>query len=406
MHANEHTLETFCPRALAAQPRAVRIGLALLDRLQGGALAVELPDGGRLRVGQGALEAHFRVRDVAAFELALTRGDIGLAEAWMRGAWETDDLTRLLRLLARNRISLGDAVYGRWFDVLGYRLWHVLRANTRGGARRNIEAHYDLGNDFYALWLDPSMTYSAAVFEPDEVSLELAQRQKYRRILRQLDARPGQTILEVGCGWGGFARVAAREFGCRVLGVTLSPAQLAYAQARAGDEGLEAALDFALCDYRDVRGRYDHVVSIEMIEAVGERYWPTYFAQLAARLRPGGRCVVQAITIADALFPRYRRSPDFIQRYVFPGGMLPSPGAIAAHAQRAGLAIKDDFAFGADYARTLAHWHERFLAELPRVRALGYPERFVRMWRFYLAYCEAGFAEGDIDVHHYTFTHA
>ena len=387
-------------------PRATRLALEMLDRLQGGALAIELPDGRHVRAGRGALVAHLRVRDHAVFDDALARGDIGFAEAFMAGQWHTDDLTGLLTLLSRNRATLGAAIYGRMFRLLGHRLAHLLRANTRLGARRNIEAHYDLGNDFYALWLDRTMTYSAALFDTPDEALEAAQLRKYRRILTQLGAQPGQTVLEIGCGWGGFAEVAATEFGCRVLGLTLSPAQLAHARERAERGGYAGQVDFALCDYRDVRGQYDHIVSIEMIEAVGERFWPTYFGQLAALLKPGGRCAVQAITIADALFGRYRRGTDFIQRHVFPGGMLPSPARVHRHAERAGLQVADDFAFGQDYARTLAHWHARFDAQADGVRELGFDERFMRMWHFYLAYCEAGFATGDIDVHHYVFTHA
>jgi cyclopropane-fatty-acyl-phospholipid synthase len=323
----------------------------------------------------------------------------------MDGGWDTDDLPGLLTLLSRNRRALGAAIYGRVFALLGHRLTHLLRANTRSGARRNIEAHYDLGNDFYALWLDRTMTYSAAVFSDPDETLEAAQLRKYRHILAQLGTRPGQTILEIGCGWGGFAEVAATEFGCRVLCLTLSPSQLAFARERAERGGFADRVDFALCDYRDVRGQYDHVVSIEMIEAVGERFWPTYFGQLSALLKPGGRCVVQAITIADQLFARYRKGTDFIQRHVFPGGMLPSPAAVRRQAGRVGLQMVDDFAFGPDYARTLAHWQRRFEAQLGAVRAQGFDERFIRMWRFYLAYCEAGFNTGDVDVHHYVFAH-
>lgn len=387
-------------------PRATRLALELLDRLQGGALAIELPDGPQVRAGHGALVAHLRVRDHAVFDEALARGDIGFGEAYMNGLWHTDDLAGLLTLLSRNRATLGAAIYGRLFRLLGHRLTHLLRANTRTGARRNIEAHYDLGNDFYALWLDGTMTYSAALFEAPDETLEAAQLRKYRRILTQLGARPGQTVLEIGCGWGGFAEVAATEFGCRVLGLTLSPAQLAHARARAERGGYAGQVDFELCDYRDVRGQYDHIVSIEMIEAVGERFWPTYFGQLAALLKPGGRCAVQAITIADGLFARYRRGTDFIQRHIFPGGMLPSPAVVHRQAARTGLQAVEDFAFGPDYARTLARWHERFDARIDAVRQLGFDERFLRMWRFYLAYCEAGFNTGDIDVHHYVFAHA
>ncbi|CAH1745716.1 Tuberculostearic acid methyltransferase UfaA1 [Thauera humireducens] len=406
MNALENALQPLASIKLSRLPRATRLALEIFDRLDGGALAIELPDGTHLRAGHGPLVAHLRVRDHAVFDETLARGDIGFGESWMDELWDTEDLTGLLTLLSRNRARIGEAIYGRMFRMLGHRIAHLLRANTRAGSRRNIEAHYDLGNDFYALWLDPSMTYSAAVFDSPTESLHDAQLRKYRRILGELGVQPGQTLLEVGCGWGGFAEVAATEFGCRVLCITLSPSQLAYARARAERGGFADRVDFALCDYRDVRGQYDHVVSIEMIEAVGERFWPTYFAQLSALLKPGGRCVVQAITIADALFGRYRRGTDFIQRHVFPGGMLPSPAEVGRQAQGAGLAVVGDFAFGRDYARTLAHWHTRFEAQWPAIKAQGFDERFRRMWRFYLAYCEAGFETGDIDVHHYVFAHA
>lgn len=403
MTSNEHIIGAGTSSAPADIPSSTRLALELLEGLQGGALAVELPDGHQLRVGHGGLVAHWRVRDHAVFEAVLARGDIGLAEAWMDGQWDTDELSAMLTLLAANRAVLGRAVYGRAVRLMAARVWHLLRANTRSGSRRNIEAHYDLGNDFYGLWLDETMTYSAAVFESDDESLADAQRRKYRRILARLGARPGQTILEIGCGWGGFAEVAATEYGCHVHGLTLSPAQLAFARERAEQGDFADRARFELCDYRDVAGQFDHIVSIEMIEAVGERYWPVYFSRIAELLKPGGRCVIQAITIADDLFARYRRGTDFIQRYIFPGGMLPSPAMVGRHAAAAGLTACGDFAFGRDYARTLARWHDAFNARDAEVKAQGFPERFMRMWRFYLSYCEAGFTSGDIDVHHYEF---
>ncbi len=406
MNTMEQVLGRYCPQQHASLPRSARLAFGLLDQLEHGALAVSLPNGESLRVGHGPLVAQFRLRSFDTLDRALATGDIGLAEAWMDGDWETDDLAALLVLLSRNREALGRAVYGRSLQLVGHRLWHLLRANTKTGSRRNIEAHYDLGNDFYSLWLDSTMTYSAAIFDTQSDSLESAQLRKYRRILDRLGATAGQTILEVGCGWGGFAEVACREYGCTVLGLTLSPSQLAYARQRAEQGGFADKVRFELCDYRDVRGHYDHVVSIEMIEAVGERFWPVYFDQLSALLRPGGRCVVQAITIRDDLFGAYRRGTDFIQRYVFPGGMLPSPAVIQRQAARAGLKVDGDFSFGADYARTLALWHQDFQSQASAVKSQAYPEGFLRMWRFYLAYCEAGFRTGDIDVHHYEFVHA
>ncbi|MBL8438848.1 MAG: class I SAM-dependent methyltransferase [Zoogloeaceae bacterium] len=405
MSSLEITLPPLAKGLTRRPPRAARLALALLGDMTGGSLAVSLPNGDRIRVGEGPDAGALRVAEWSLFDRVLAAGDIGLGESWMAGGWECDDLAAVLTLLARNRPVLRRAVYGRALSLLGYRLRHLLRANSREGSARNIMAHYDLGNDFYRLWLDDSMTYSAGLFDGPTDTLEAAQRRKYQRLLAQVGAAPGDTILELGCGWGGFAEVAAREVGCKVLGITLSPAQLRYARERAAAEAWADRATFALCDYRDVAGQYDHIVSVEMIEAVGEAYWPTYFRQIAARLRPGGRCAIQAITIDDVLFPRYRRGTDFIQRYVFPGGMLPSRGAIAREASRAGLQIEDDFGFGADYARTLAEWHQRFLARQDAVRALGFPERFLRLWRFYLAYCEAGFRAGDIDVRHVVLAH-
>lgn len=403
MTSNEQIIGARASSAPADLASSTRLVLELLRGLQGGALAVELPDGHQMRVGHGGLLAHWRVRDHAVFDAVLARGDIGLAETWMDGQWETDDLPAMLTLLSSNRAVLGRAVYGRALRLAAARLWHLLRANTRSGSRRNIEAHYDLGNEFYSLWLDETMTYSAAVFASEDEPLADAQRRKYRRILDRLGVRPGQTILEIGCGWGGFAEVAATEYGCHVHGLTLSPAQLAFARTRAEQGDFADRACFELCDYRDVSGQFDHIVSIEMIEAVGERYWPVYFLRIAELLKPGGRCIIQAITIADALFARYRRGTDFIQRYIFPGGMLPSPAMVGRHAEAAGLTACGDFAFGRDYARTLARWHQTFNARDAEVREQGFPERFMRMWRFYLSYCEAGFTSGDIDVHHYEF---
>jgi cyclopropane-fatty-acyl-phospholipid synthase len=411
MNARDHALTLPALRRAERVPRATLLALDMLDRIGGGALGVDLPGGLHLHLGHGKPAAHLQVHDHAVFAETLARGDIGFAEAYMDGLWDSDDPSALLTLLANNREVLDAAIRGRVLRLLCHRLAHLLNANTRRRARRNIEAHYDLGNDFYALWLDPTMTYSAALFAGDDEAdtadaagvLAAAQLRKYRRILERLAPQPGQTVLEIGCGWGGFAEVAATEFGCRVLGLTLSPAQLAFARERAVRGAYADRARFELCDYRDVRGQYDHIVSIEMLEAVGERYWPVYFARIAELLKPGGRCAVQTITIADALFARYRRGTDFIQRHIFPGGMLPSPAALRRGAGRAGLAIADDFAFGRDYGRTLAHWQRAFMARAGEVRELGFPERFMRMWRFYLAYCEAGFVSGDIDVHQYVF---
>ena len=405
MNVNEQTLGRRLPMAPRRLPRRVRAVLSLLDTLGEGSVVMSLPGADSVRLGSGEVRAHWQVRDLAMFDRMLATGDIGLGESWIEGHWHTDELAGLLGWLSRNRARLGAHVHGRAIPLLAYRLWRRLRANTRRGARRNIEAHYDLGNDFYALWLDPTMTYSAACFEADDEPLVEAQRRKYRRILDMAGVRPGQHLLEIGCGWGGLAEVAVREYGCRVSGLTLSPAQKAFAEHRAAACGWASEASFCMQDYRDEAGQYDHIVSIEMIEAVGECYWPTYFGQLARCLKPGGRAVIQAITIDDALFERYRRGTDFIQRYVFPGGMLPSPTRLDQEAVGAGLVPTARVGFGNDYARTLRRWSETFAARIDAVRAQGFDERFIRLWQFYLAYCEAGFNTGDLDVCHAAFGH-
>jgi cyclopropane-fatty-acyl-phospholipid synthase len=278
------------------------------------------------------------------------------------------------------------------------RLGHALRDNSISGAKRNIEYHYDLGNDFYRLWLDDTMTYSSACFCDEAADLEAAQRRKWDRVLELIQPSRGDRILEIGCGWGGFAIHAATEAGCKVTGLTLSEEQAALARERVREHGLEGWVDVRLQDYRREAGTYDGVASIEMFEAVGERWWPTFFGKLKALLEPGRRAGLQVITIADESFEAYRRTPDFTQRYIFPGGMLPSPSRFDAAASDAGLAVGERRSFGADYARTLSEWARRFERALPEVRALGFDERFVRMWRYYLAYCRAGFAGGNIDV--------
>ena len=385
---------------------ATRLVFDMARGLRGGTVVFHLPGGDALECGSGEPRLHCIVNDENVFERVLAHGDIGFAEGYMAGEWDSDHLGDLLTLLASNRDTLARALHGSMWRLIGHRLRHLLRSNTRKGSRRNIQAHYDLGNDFYREWLDPSMTYSSALFESPEQDLEAAQLNKYRRLLQAMNVQPGQHILEIGCGWGGLAEVATIEFECRVTGLTLSSAQLACAMVRAQHHGFADRAEFHLRDYRDERGSYDHIISIEMIEAVGERYWPVYFRQLAACLKPGGQIGIQAITIADELFANYRRGTDFIQRHVFPGGMLPSPQQVQRQAARAGLAVVDDRAFGLDYARTLVRWREAFESKLEQVRAQGFDETFIRLWRFYLCYCEAGFRAGSTDVHHYVLAHA
>ncbi|MGE5946082.1 MAG: class I SAM-dependent methyltransferase [Betaproteobacteria bacterium] len=383
----------------AALSRDTRLVFELLENLHGGLLEVRLPDGSSRLFGEGEPGVTLVVHDEAVFQRILARGDIGFAEAYFDGQWDSSDVTGLLRLFAANRDGLRRAVYGNWRQLLSARLRHWLNRNSRSGSKRNIMAHYDLGNAFYALWLDPTMSYSSAIYRAhDGEDLSAAQQAKYRRILRRLQAVPGQSVLEIGCGWGGFAELAAAD-GLKVTGLTLSPAQLEWAQRRVPQA------DLRLQDYRDLDERFDHVVSIEMFEAVGERWWPTYFRKIREALKPGGRAVIQSITIRDDLFDDYRKSTDFIQQYIFPGGMLPSRAAFRAAAARHGLVVRNEYAFGEDYARTLAEWRHVFERNWPQIAALGFDETFRRLWRLYLCYCEAGFRAGNIDVVQFELAH-
>ena len=407
MNTLQNTLDLSRSATSRHQPRNARAVLGLLEKISHGTLEVRLPDGGHLCCGNGGTSVTLEIANWSVFDRILERGDVGFAEAWIDGEWTTPDLPALLTLLANNRDALSHAVYGQWWSLLSARLRHLFNSNTKTGSRRNIMAHYDLGNDFYKLWLDPTMSYSSALFSGDtQRSLQAAQLEKYRRILRRLNARPGQRVLEIGSGWGGFAEVAAREAGLDVLGVTLSPAQLEYARQRMAKAGLNEQVSLELCDYRDLSGeKFDHIVSIEMFEAVGERWWPSYFKTLERMLAPEGCAMVQSITIQDELFPRYRRGTDFIQQHVFPGGMLPSPSAFSRLAAKAGLAVRDVFAFGPDYSRTLAEWSTRFEQQWPAIEAQGFDERFLRLWRFYLGYCQAGFNSGCTDVMQFELVH-
>lgn len=406
------TLDSLAGAASAAAPStrpapaAARAALALLQRLEVGTLHLERPDGAVQVCGRGdAPHATLRVHGWRAFTWTLQRGDVGFGEAYLEGAWTTPDLPALLRLLIANREVLDRAVYGTWWGALWRRLRHALHRNTRAGSRRNIAAHYDLGNAFYRLWLDETLNYSSAWFNGrTDQPLAEAQRAKMRRALNECGARPGQRVLEVGCGWGAVAELAARQ-GIALTGVTLSTEQLAHAKARLAAQGLAA--DLRLQDYRDIPERdFDGIVSIEMFEAVGREYWPGYFRSLHDRLKPGGRACIQTITIRDDLFERYLRGTDFIQQYVFPGGLLPSPTAFREAAAAAGFRVVNELHFGTDYAETLRRWRRDFLAREAAVRAQGFDERFLRLWDFYLAYCEAAFDTGNTGVVQFTLQRA
>jgi cyclopropane-fatty-acyl-phospholipid synthase len=374
-------------------------GRRLLPRAIKGNLDITLPSGRELSIGSSAtgIAADIQLKNYYPLWSSMRRASIGFAESYMSGHWESSDPGKIIRFYLQNRHPFNRSAKPLFFKSVSDKFWHRRRANNRNKARQNIAAHYDLGNEFFRLWLDETMTYSSAWFAGGAHSLEAAQRAKYDRIIEALELAPGHHVHEIGCGWGGFA-VEAGKRGARVRGITLSREQLSYAQDRVMRAGLSEACTFHLEDYRDTTGTFDRIASIEMIEAVGEAHWPHYFQSVRERLKSGGIAVIQAITIADRQFARYRGNVDFIQRYIFPGGMLPSERAIAEAAARAGLSFERVESFGTCYAKTLVHWRERFEAAWPSIAALGFDERFRRMWRLYLSYCEAGFLEGAINA--------
>jgi len=390
-------------------PAAARAIFALLRQIRGGTLDVQLPDGQMLHFGElpaqgSGHRAALRLVNWKVCAAALKSGDIGFAESYIAGDWTTPDLVALLELFIHNRDTIEALIYGTWWGSLAYRVRHLFNRNSRSGSAKNIHAHYDLGNRFYKLWLDPTMNYSSALFEGQEQrSMIEAQHAKVRRALRECGVAPGARVLEIGCGWGALAEAAAGEFGAQVTGVTLSTEQLAFAQERLQTQGLSARADLRLQDYRDIQDEpFDAIASIEMFEAVGREYWASFFQTLRDKLKPGGRACIQTITIRDDLFDRYVKSTDFIQQYIFPGGLLPSPAAFRAEVAKAGLTVVNELAFGADYARTLRQWRADFMAKDPAVRKLGFDCRFMRIWEFYLAYCEAAFATGNTSVMQFT----
>ncbi|MBI3707231.1 MAG: class I SAM-dependent methyltransferase [Proteobacteria bacterium] len=380
-------------------PRPLSLLLATAGRIEHGELAVTVPDGRCFRFAgrQPGPAASIVIRRARMVRRLFTGGTVGLAESYMDGDWETPDLRALLQLGYANDQAFGTHYGGSTLRLLR-RLWFALRDNTRSGARRNIAHHYDLGNAFYARWLDPTMTYSSAVFAAPEEDLSTAQTNKYRLIAEKLAVAPRHHVLEIGCGWGGFAQFVAREYGCRVTAITVSKEQLEHTRAQIHAAGLADRVEARFQDYRALDGRFDRIASIEMFEAVGEKYWPAFFAKMHDCLVPGGRAALQVITIADSWFDRYRKGVDFIQRYVFPGGMLPSPSALSRAITAAGLAIDGQDYFGGHYAQTLKLWYQRFQSAWPDIAPLGFDARFKRLWEFYLAYCEAGFRGGSIDV--------
>jgi len=377
----------------------------LIGRPKVGSVTLTLPNGKTRTYGRPGTGEHPRliVHNFSMIPETLRRGTVGFAHAYMRGDVEVDDLTSLFRYFLQNRHEFqpkGAGWFGRAAQDLAY---HLSRANTIDGSKENISEHYDLGNAFYSEWLDPSMTYSSAVFSSEEQPLEQAQYAKYRAVADAAEVKPGQSVLEIGCGWGGFAETVAKEYGAAIHGITLSREQLAFAQERIKRQGLDNLATFSFEDYRLTQGQYDHIGSIEMIEAVGEENWPSYFQTVHDRLKPGGTAAIQAITISEADFDGYRSTPDFIQRYIFPGGMLLTKTAMREQARRVGLILENVDNFRLSYARTLKLWRERFLERWHEIHKLGFDETFRRKWVYYLSYCEAGFMEGSIDVGIYQY---
>ena len=360
-----------------------------------GTLHYVLPSGhrGTIRGAESGPEGTIVLHSWRAVRRLLLRGSLGFAEAYLDRDWESPDLPTFVELVTRNAVNRR---VGTFWQRVFERIRHGRRTNSKPGSRRNIAAHYDLGNEFYAAWLDPSMTYSSAVYPEEAGVLEEAQSQKYARLLDLVAAKPGERVLEIGCGWGGFAEFAARQ-GIGVTAITISRAQFEFAQKRIDDAGLSHLVEIRLCDYRDIEGSFDHVVSIEMIEAVGESYWPVYFERIAKCLRRGGRVAIQAITTHDEHFAHYRKRADFIQTYIFPGGMLPCRQALRDQADRVGLKWVSDDGFATYYARTLGEWREKFVSAWPNIRTMGFDERFRRLWEFYLASCEGSFRARGID---------
>ena len=384
----------------AGLPRYFATVFEMAGKVNKGRLDFVLPDGRRFRA-EGREPGHVAelvVHNPDLFARLVREGDLGFCEAYMEGWWSTPDLQAFLDLLHDDADHLYDGFPGQALVRAFERMRFWLRSNTKRQARKNIAYHYDLGNDFYALWLDETMTYSSALFDGGQQSLEAAQRRKYEALVDRMGAQPGDHVLEIGCGWGGFAEYAAKERGLRVTGLTLSREQLAFAEERMRRQGLEDRVTLKLQDYRDERGEYDGVASIEMFEAVGERYWPVYFDTLRRVLKPGRQATLQIITVADERWDLYRSGVDFVQKYIFPGGMLPSPSALRREVERAGLRVLRSVEFGDSYSRTLRMWHQSFNDRWDEIARHGFDDRFRRMWNFYLTSCAAAFHGGNCDV--------
>ena len=395
------------PLKTRAQTRLSRAYEWLISRwmkgLTSGRITIYFPTGARM-VFEGEAAGPHAILHIYSYRLflrMLISGDLGFAESFLHEEWDSPGLTDLLSFGMANSEFLSRKIKPSAVMKLFNRVSHRRNANTRAGSRRNIAAHYDLGNDFYSQWLDKSMTYSSALFRSFDEPLTIAQQEKYHRLAQSLVLKRGDRILEIGCGWGGFAEIAAQHYGCEVVCLTLSEKQAGYARRRIDKVGLSDKVEIRVQDYRDVTENFDKIVSIEMFEAVGEAYWPTFFDVIRDRLTPAGRAVLQVITVDDDAFDHYRRNPDFIQRYIFPGGMLPSPKQFRQALSGRGLRLCEEYFFGHSYAETLRRWDQAFQDNWPKIKALGFDQRFYKMWRYYFTYCEVGFDLGQIDVGHF-----
>lgn len=385
-------------------PLLARTVMNMLLNLKYGSLTVKWPNK-KVTCIEGKLPGSNAYINLKSFDLpkrVVQSGDVGVAESYMEHQWDSPDVTAVLRLFCEND-HLMIAQQRNFVSGLLLRFIRWRNANTRRGSKRNISAHYDLGNEFYERWLDPSMTYSSAIFEDKDMNLKDAQQAKYANLARQIQIGANDHILEIGCGWGGFAEYVAKELGCNITGLTISREQFEYSQKRIFEAGLNEKVDIVFRDYREERNQYDRIASVEMFEAVGEKYWPTYFDTLKTCLKPGGSAGLQVITIQDRLFEKYRASTDFIQRYIFPGGMLPTPQIMNKLGYERGFSLTAERIFGHDYADTLVEWRKSFQNAWPEIVPLGFDDRFKRMWEFYLHYCEAGFRSENIDVRQMVF---